>query len=112
VTYEDIAGEGGMKRAEHDLVVLSVGVMPNLDALGLFKHGQLEASQFSYIRESSEDLHPGRTNIEGVFVAGGASEARDIPDSILHAGAAAAQAAAHVERIKRSQRTAATAASS
>jgi heterodisulfide reductase subunit A-like polyferredoxin len=35
-----------------------------------------------------------------VFVAGAASGAKDIPDSILHAGAAVAQAAAHLEKVK------------
>ena len=43
-------------------------------------------------------LGPGRTNLPGVFVAGSAAGAKDIPDSILHAGAAVAQAAAHLER--------------
>jgi heterodisulfide reductase subunit A-like polyferredoxin len=35
-----------------------------------------------------------------VFVAGSASGVKDIPDSILHAGAAVAQAAAHIEKAK------------
>jgi len=35
-----------------------------------------------------------------VFVAGAAAGAKDIPDSILHAGAAVAQAAAYLERTK------------
>ncbi len=50
--------------------------------------------------EADEDLDPGRTNLPGVFVAGTASGAKDIPDSILHAGAAVAQAAAHIERSR------------
>ena len=35
-----------------------------------------------------------------MFVAGAASGAKDIADSILHAGAAVAQVAAHLERTK------------
>jgi heterodisulfide reductase subunit A-like polyferredoxin len=35
-----------------------------------------------------------------VYVAGSASGVKDIPDSILHAGAAVAQAAAYLERAK------------
>jgi heterodisulfide reductase subunit A len=35
-----------------------------------------------------------------VFVAGTASGAKDIADSILHAGAAVAQVAAHLESLK------------
>lgn len=104
VSYEDIAGEGGMKQAEHDLVVLSVGAMPNPDALTLFRKGLLEGSEYSFVKEVDEDLNPGQTSIEGVFVAGAASEPRDIPDSIVHAGAAAAQVAAYIERNKESVR--------
>ena len=36
----------------------------------------------------------------GVFVAGAASGAKDIADSILHAGSTAAQVAAHLERAR------------
>jgi len=45
-------------------------------------------------------MDPGRTNLPGVFVAGSASGVKDIPDSILHAGAAVAQAAAHIEKAR------------
>ncbi len=100
VFYEDIAGGDGLKDAEHDLVVLSVGLLPNIDALNLFDEGLLEADIYSYVKEIDEDINPGKTSIDGVFVAGAASAARDIPDSILHAGAAAAQAAAYIERMR------------
>ncbi len=100
VHYEDFAGEGGIKQAEHDLVVLSVGLVPNREALELFKGSRLAADDFAYVKEVDEDIDPGRTSIDGVFVAGAASAPRDIPDSILHAGAAAVQAAAYVEGIK------------
>lgn len=100
VHYEDIAGGGGSKQTEHDLVVLSVGLMPNPEALSLFKTDRLGADDFAFVNEIDEDIEPAKTSIEGVFVAGSASAARDIPDSILHAGAAATQVAAYVERIK------------
>jgi heterodisulfide reductase subunit A len=99
--YEDFANQGKLAKAEHDLVVLSVGLLPNLEALNLFKDGELEANDYDYIKEVDEDINPGKTNVEGVFVAGSASAAMDIPDTILHAGATAAQAAAYVERFKR-----------
>ena len=47
-----------------------------------------------------EDLDPAATNLPGVYVAGSASGVKDIPDSILHAGAAVAGAAAYLERTK------------
>jgi heterodisulfide reductase subunit A len=98
LTYEDIENGGQVTEAEFDMVVLAVGVQPNLDAGRLFTGGDLQLDEFYYVKEVDEDLNPGRTSIEGVYVAGAASGAKDIPDSILHAGAAAAQAAAYVEK--------------
>jgi heterodisulfide reductase subunit A-like polyferredoxin len=97
--YEDVAGSG-VKHARHDLVVLSVGILPNPDALKLFKAESLEADPYAYVKEPDEYLDPGRASIDGVFVAGTASAARDIPDSILHSGAAAVQAAAYIEKMR------------
>lgn len=100
VRYEDIEGDGGVAEAEYDLVVLAVGVQPNREAAGLFEDGALALDDYHYVGEADEDLDPGRTNLPGVFVAGSASGVKDIPDSILHAGAAVAQAAAHLEKSK------------
>ena len=94
--YEDIAAGTGPKGAEHDLVVLSIGMTANPEALQSMAALGLEADDFSFVREVDEDLEPGRTSVEGVFVAGTASGIRDIPDTILHADAAAAQVAAYL----------------
>ncbi len=98
--YEDIENGGKIVEAEYDLVVLAVGVQPNHDAEQLFEVGELGLDEWNYVGEPEEDLNPGQTNIPGVFVAGAASGAKDIADSIVHAGAAAAQVAAHLERTK------------
>ena len=98
--YEDIDNGGKLAEAEHDLVVLSVGLLPNPEAQTLFSGMDLETDDYFFVKEVDEDINPGKTSIDGVFVAGAASGARDIPDSILHAGAAAAQAAAYVERTR------------
>ncbi len=102
--YEDIDGGGAVREAEHDLVVLSVGMLPNPDALRLFAGERLEADGTLFVREPEEHVNPGRTSIEGVFAAGTAAGPMDIPDSILHAGAAAAQAASHIERSRARRR--------
>ena len=96
--YEDIENGGKLVEAEYDLVVLAVGVQPNSDAQGLFPIGELAVDEFRYVAEPNEDLNPGATSIPGVYVAGAASGAKDIADSILHAGSTAAQVAAHLER--------------
>ncbi len=100
--YEDIENGGTPTEAEHDMVVLAVGVQPSHGVAELFGDGEgaLALDDYYYVGEVDEDLDPGRTNLPGVFVAGAAAGAKDIPDSILHAGAAVAQAAAHLERSK------------
>jgi heterodisulfide reductase subunit A len=98
--YEDIEGGGGIVEAEYDLVVLAVGVLPNSDAQALFPEGDLSLDEFRYVAETDEDANPGQTSIPGVYVAGAASGAKDIADSILHAGSTVAQVAAYLERAK------------
>jgi heterodisulfide reductase subunit A len=98
--YEDTEGTGQIVEAEYDLVVLAVGIQPNRDVERLFGDERLGLDEFFYVAEPSEDLDPGVTDIPGVFVAGTAAGAKDIVDSIVHAGAAAAQVAAHLERAK------------
>jgi heterodisulfide reductase subunit A-like polyferredoxin len=99
VHYEDIEGEGGLKTAKHDMVVLSVGMLPAQGAVNLFTQDKLATDAFSYIKEIDDDLEPGKTSIDGVFVIGSASAVRDIPDTILHSGAAAAQVAAYLKKV-------------
>jgi heterodisulfide reductase subunit A len=96
--YEDIEGTGDVVEAEYDLVVLAVGVQPNLEPGALFPEGNLSLDEFKYVAEPEEDLNPGQTSIPGVYVAGAASGAKDIADSIVHAGSTAALVAAHLER--------------
>jgi heterodisulfide reductase subunit A len=95
--YEDIEHGGALVEAEYDMVVLAIGVQPNREVERLFSGDALELNDYHYVAEPNEDMDPGRTNIPGVFVAGTASGAKDITDSILHAGAAVAQVAAHLE---------------
>jgi heterodisulfide reductase subunit A len=95
--YEDIEHGGALVEAEYDMVVLAVGVQPNRDVERLFSGDGPALDDYHYVAEPNEDIEPGRTSIPGVFVAGAASGAKDISDSILHAGAAVAQVAAHLE---------------
>ena len=99
--YEDIENGGHLVDAEYDLVVLAVGVQPNSDAEALFPEGELSLDEYRYVAEPQEDTDPGRTSIPGVFVAGAASGAKDIADSILHAGSTVAQVAAYLEEQAR-----------
>jgi heterodisulfide reductase subunit A-like polyferredoxin len=101
VRYEDIDDGGVVKETEHDLVVLSLGLLPNDGAARIFPDEALLADDFRFVLQADEDLSPGQTSLEGVFVAGTAAGPMDIPDSVLHAGAAAVQTAAHIERSRK-----------
>lgn len=96
--YEDMLGEGGKKLREHDLVVLTVGILPNTTPFSLYKGEALAANNFGFVREIDPVSEPTCTNVEGLFVAGTTVGVMDIPDTVLHSGAAAAQAAAYLER--------------
>lgn len=100
VHYEDIAGGNGHQTAEHDLVVLAVGLTPNTDAFSMFAQGELASDAQSYVREMDEVGEPGLTSIPGVYAAGTLSGARDIPDTVLHSGAATTQAACYLKRLE------------
>lgn len=89
--YEDI-NENKLKESEHDMVVLSVGVLPNTDAAGIFREERLELDPLNFVGQKDPLASPSETNIKGVFVAGTASGPMDIPDSILSAGAASSEA--------------------
>jgi heterodisulfide reductase subunit A len=98
--YEDIDAGGAIRTADHDLVVLSTGIVPNPDFSRFFEGNGLEADEMRYVSEPEEYRNPGRTSIDGVYAAGAATGPMDIPDAILHSGAAAAQAASYIEKLK------------
>lgn len=93
--YEDI-NDGKLKEAEHDLVVLSVGSLPNRGIDKMFTHERLELDQFQFVGQSDVLASPAKTSIDGVFVAGTASGPMDIPDSILSAGSASSEAISYL----------------
>lgn len=96
--YEDVT-TGKLKETKHDLVVLSVGVLPDKEVPAMFGNLGLKLDEFNFVKQADELLHPSFTNIEGVFVAGAASGPKDIPDSILSAGCAASEAAAYIKNL-------------
>jgi heterodisulfide reductase subunit A-like polyferredoxin len=100
VHFEDIEGGGGQKVARHDLVVLAVGLLPNQGGFALFPQGAPAKDAFSYVKEPDEELEPGKTSLDGVFVIGSATAVRDIPDTIVHSAAASAQIAAYMKRME------------
>ena len=96
--YEDI-GKGKLKEQKHDMVVLSVGVLPNKEVPSMFKNEVLELDQFNFVKQKDELTNPALTSIDGVFVAGAASGPKDIPESILSAGCAASEVASYLNYV-------------
>ncbi|MCK5852507.1 CoB--CoM heterodisulfide reductase iron-sulfur subunit A family protein [bacterium] len=96
--YEDIL-TGKVTEREHDMVVLSVGILANPELVSVFKNEELKLDEFNYIGQSDPMMNPAMTSIEGVFVAGTASGPMDIPDSIMSAGSAASEACSYLKRL-------------
>lgn len=82
----------------HDLVVLSLGIVPAWNGQGIL-HGA-ELGEDGFFASAQADVAPTKSTQEGVFVAGVAAGPKDIPDSIVEAGSAAMQAAVYLEKSK------------
>lgn len=97
VRYEDIE-KGTVKEASHDLVVLSVGMLSNRDVPSFFGAEKPALDEYQYVKQTEELTAPSTTSMDGVFAAGTATGPMDIPDSILSAGAASAEAGAYLQK--------------
>jgi len=95
--YEDIQS-GKIKESDHDMVVLSVGILANQETPSLFTNIKLEVDKQNFILQGDPLHSPARTTVDGLFVAGTASGPKDIPDSILSAGSAAGEALCYLNK--------------
>jgi len=96
VQYEDQNGEG-MVTTDHDLVVLSLGVLPAWNPEEICP---VSTASDHFIHTIHPKLSPTLTDMEGVFVAGVAAGPKDIVDTITEAGAAAMEAAKYMTADK------------
>jgi len=81
----------------HDMVVLSVGLVPAYDPNPVY---QVPVSDDGFIEIPAMNLDPCVTARPGIFVTGTAAGPMDIVDSIVMASAAAAESAAYIEAKK------------
>jgi heterodisulfide reductase subunit A len=93
VRFESQEAAGGVQVAEHDLVVLSLGMLPGWNPEG---HCSLTTASDKFIKTVKPKLAPTLTDLPGVFVAGAAAGPKDIVDSIVEAGAAAMEASRYL----------------
>ncbi len=96
VRYEAQEEDGGVRTREHDLVVLSVGMIPEWDPSGIC---DLTTSSDKFINTVSPKVAPCLTEMDGVFVAGVAAGPKDIVDTIAEAGAAAMEASKYLHSL-------------
>ena len=96
--YEAQNGEG-VSTVDHDLVVLSLGMIPGWNPQGVCP---VSADSDQFIKTIQPKLAPTLTDMEGVFVAGAAAGPKDIVDTITESGAAAMEAAKYMERMSQS----------
>ncbi|HPM25896.1 MAG TPA: CoB-CoM heterodisulfide reductase HdrA2, partial [Methanothrix sp.] len=89
--YEDTQN-GEIKRAEHDLAVLSVGLEPDSNAEVLGNLLGLSRRPDRFFEIAHPKMRPVEAHIDGVFIAGCASGPKEIPISIAQGSAAAAKA--------------------
>jgi heterodisulfide reductase subunit A len=83
---------GELETHEHDMIVLSLGLVPPEDQ-GLIKQLlTLSTTEDGFFLESHPKLKPVDAPTQGVFFAGCAEAPKDVKDSVTQAGAAAARA--------------------
>ena len=90
--------DGGVKTAEHDLVVLSLGMVAGWNPEGVCN---LSTGNDAFIKTIQPKIAPTLTDMEGIFVAGVAAGPKDIVDTIVEAGAAAMEASNYLTRRSR-----------
>ena len=93
VRIEVMEEDGRVEERQHDVVVLSLGLVPGWDPHGAVG---IDTAEDGFVRCVRPHLEPSRTSEEGIFVVGCAAGPKDIPDSIVEAGAAATDAAIYL----------------
>jgi heterodisulfide reductase subunit A2 len=94
--YEAQEGGGGVVEREHDLVIMSLGMVPDwhpADACAV------TCDSDNFIKAAMPKIAPTLTNLEGVYAAGAAMGPKDIVDTITEAGAAAMEASKYLESL-------------
>ena len=100
VRYENQEGDGGVQLRDHDLVVLSLGMIPDWNPAGICP---VSTDSDAFIKTIMPKIAPTLTDMEGVFTAGVAAGPKDIVDTIAEAGAAAMEASNYLRSLRTRQ---------
>jgi heterodisulfide reductase subunit A2 len=94
----ELIDEGGrLAEVRHDLVVLSQGLVAAWHPGPILPIAEASDGFFEVPELATR---PARSTVDGIFLAGVATGPKDIPDSIVEAGAAAMEAAMYLDRMR------------
>jgi len=88
---------GSIRKLDVDMVILAVALAPQEDAGDVRRAFGISCSAEGFFLEKHPKLAPVNTANDGVFVAGACQGAKDIPDTVAQADAAAAKALALID---------------
>jgi heterodisulfide reductase subunit A len=91
IRYEDLE-KGDVAELEVDLLVLSTGLVANSRNKKLAKALKLELDENGFFAEKDELNAPLETNVDGIYICGGATGPIDISESVAQAIAASLKA--------------------
>ncbi|NWF93678.1 MAG: CoB--CoM heterodisulfide reductase iron-sulfur subunit A family protein [Syntrophaceae bacterium] len=91
IRYEDLM-TGELKKEEVELLVLSTGLIPSDRNQSLAKVLNLELDHLGFFKEKDPLFAPLETNVEGIYLCGGATGPIDISESVVQASAASMKA--------------------
>jgi len=92
------APDGKSVTEEFDLVVLSVGLQPPGGTRELAERLGIALNEYGFAEPPA--MRPSQTTRPGIFVAGAYSEPKDIPETVVEASCAAAQASALLSDVR------------
>lgn len=93
-----VSQDGKLGRQQFDLVVLSVGMEKPTHAEELARAVGIELEEHGFCK--TQPFHPVETTRPGVYVCGAFAEPKDIPDSVIESGGAAAAALATIGQAR------------
>ena len=91
IRYEDL-DSGELRKQEVELLVLATGIIANNRNKRLAKALKLKLNELGYFKEKDPLLAPLETNVEGIYLCGGATGPIDIAESVAQATAASLKA--------------------
>ena len=91
VRYENL-DTGEIEEEEVEILVLSTGLIPSERNKRLAKVLKIELDNLGFFKEKDPLLTPLETNVEGIYVCGGATGPIDISESVVQASAASMKA--------------------